>query len=159
MGGEVVPQNLTTEPAAWRSRLLESAASLTQVLERVRRVAVIGIKPAQVGGPAFYVPEMMQAIGYEIIPVPVYYPEVDTILGEPVHRSLRTIDGPIDMVQIFRRPADVPKHLDEILQAAPSVVWMQLGIRHDGVAETLARAGIDVVQDRCVKIELARMGR
>ncbi|MBY0490975.1 MAG: CoA-binding protein [Gemmatimonadaceae bacterium] len=159
MGGEVVTGKLTTDPAAWRSRLLESSASLTRVLERVQRVAVIGIKPAQVGGPAFYVPEVMQAVGYEIVPVPVYYPEVEVILGAPVHRSLRTIEGPIDMVQIFRRPADVPRHLDEILAAAPQVVWMQLGIRHDAVAETLAKAGIDVVQDRCVKVELARMGR
>jgi predicted CoA-binding protein len=159
MGGEVVSEKLTTDPAEWRSRLLESSASLTRVLERVRRVAVIGIKPEQVGGPAFYVPEMMQGVGYEILPVPVYYPDVETILGARVHRSLRTIEGPIDMVQLFRRPADVPRHLDEILEAAPSVVWMQLGIRHDGVAETLAKAGIEVVQDRCVKIELARMGR
>ena len=157
--GKVVAENLTTDPAAWRSRLLESSASLTRVLERVRRVAVIGIKPEQVGGPAYAVPAMMQPLGYEIIPVPVYYPDVEVILGERVHRSLRTIDGPIDMVQIFRRPADVPRHLDDLLRAAPQVVWMQLGIRHDEVAETLAKAGIDVVQDRCVKVELARMGR
>lgn len=159
MGGEVVPQNLTTDPATWRSRLLESNASLTHVLEQVKRVAVIGIKPEQVGGPAFYVSEMMQAVGYEIIPVPVYYPDVEVILGERVHRSLSTISGPIDMVQIFRRPSDVPKHVDEILAAAPRVVWMQLGIHHDAVAERLAKAGIEVVQNRCVKIELARMGR
>lgn len=159
MGEEVIQQNLTTDPTAWRSRLLESSASLTRVLERVKRVAVIGIKPEQVGGPAYYVPAMMQAAGYSIVPVPVYYPDVEVILGERVHRSLATIDGPIDMVQLFRRPADVPRHLDEILAAAPQVVWMQLGIRHAEVAEALAKAGIEVVQDRCVKIELERMRR
>lgn len=159
MGGEVVPQNLTTDPAPWRSQLLESNASLTRVLERVRRVAVIGIKPEQVGGPAYTVPAMMQAAGYEIIPVPVYYPDIEMILGQPVHRSLRTIAGPIDMVQLFRRPTDVPRHLDELLEARPEVVWMQLGIHHAAVAETLAKAGIAVVQDRCVKVELQRMGR
>lgn len=157
MGGEVITDNVTTDPVSWRSRLLESAASLTRVLERVHRVAVIGIKPEMVGGPAYYVPEMMQAAGYEIIPVPVYYPEINEILGEPVHRSLRTVEGPIDMVQIFRRPNDVPRHLEEILAAKPSVVWMQLGIRNAEVAEALAKNGIDVVQDRCVKIELDRM--
>ncbi len=151
--------NLTTPSEAWRSRLLQSPSELTRVLERVHRVAVIGIKPEAVGGPAFYVPAYMQQAGYEIIPVPVYYPDLEMILGAPVHRSLDSIPGPIDMVQLFRRPNDVPRHLDEILAAKPSVVWMQLGIRHEGVAETLARAGIEVVQDRCVKVELARMRR
>lgn len=154
-----MPDNLTTEPAEWRSHLLQSPSELTRVLERVHRVAVIGIKPESVGGPAFYVPEDMQRAGYEIIPVPVYYPDTEMILGAPVHRSLSTIAGPIDMVQIFRRPSDVPRHLEEILAAKPSVVWMQLGIQHAEVAETLARAGIDVVQDRCVKVELARIRR
>jgi predicted CoA-binding protein len=155
----VVADNLTTPSEAWRSRLLQSPSELTRVLERVHRVAVIGIKPEAVGGPAFYVPAYMQQAGYEIIPVPVYYPDLEMILGAPVHRSLDSIPGPIDMVQLFRRPNDVPRHLDEILAAKPSVVWMQLGIRHEGVAETLARAGIEVVQDRCVKVELARMRR
>jgi uncharacterized protein len=122
-------------------------------------VAVIGIKPAEVGGPAFYVPERMQQAGYEIVPVPVYYPDVREILGEPVHRSLRTITPRVDMVQLFRRPADVPRHLEDILAAKPDVVWMQLGIRHVDVAEALARAGIDVVQDRCLKVELDRIRR
>ncbi len=143
----------------WRSRLLASPAQLTHILETVTRVAVIGIKPAVVGGPAFYVPEYMQSAGFEIIPVPVYYPEITEILGAPVHRSLSTVNPPAEMVVLFRRPNDVPKHLDELLQAKPRVVWMQLGIHHDAVAEKLAKAGIDVVQDKCAKIELARMRR
>lgn len=152
-------ENLTTAPVRWRERLLESSIEITRVLERVKRVAVIGIKPAVVGGPAFYVPERMQQAGYEIVPVPVYYPEITEILGAPIHRSLSTVLPPVDMVQLFRRPNDVPRHLDEILAHKPSVVWMQLGIRHDDVARQLAEAGIDVVQDRCVKVELDRMRR
>lgn len=144
---------------SWRAHLIESTPDVMRVLERVQRVAVIGIKPAEVGGPAYYVPERMQQAGYEIIPVPVYYPEITEILGAPVHRSLQTISPPVDMVQLFRRPNDVPLHLDDILAHRPAVVWMQLGIRHDGVAERLAQAGIDVVQDRCVKVELDRMRR
>lgn len=152
-------ENLTTTVGSWRDHLIEATPDIMRVLERVKRVAVIGIKPEVVGGPAFYVPERMQQAGYEILPVPVYYPEIRDILGVPIHRSLRTIVPPVDMVQLFRRPNDVPRHLDEILAHKPSVVWMQLGIRHDDVAEQLARAGIDVVQDRCVKVELDRMRR
>jgi predicted CoA-binding protein len=154
-----MPDKVTTEAADWRSHLLHRPAALTRVLERAQRVAVIGIKPETVGGAAFDVPETMQRAGYRIIPVPVYYPETRAILGEPVHRSLATVAPAPDMVLLFRRPNHVPCHLVEILTAKPSVVWMQLGIRHDDVAETLAKAGIDVVQDRCVQLELARMRR
>jgi predicted CoA-binding protein len=154
-----VKENLTATGESWRAHLLESTPDVMRVLERVRRVAVIGMKPADVGGPAYYVPERMRDAGYDIIPVPVYYPEITEILGVPVHRSLQTISPPVDMVQLFRRPSDVPRHLDEILAHRPAVVWMQLGIRHEAVAAQLARAGIDVVQDRCVKVELDRMRR
>ena len=152
-------ENVTGASATWHDHLLESAADITRVLERVKRVAVIGIKPAVVGGPAFYVPERMQQIGYEIVPIPVYYPEITEILGVPIHRSLSTVSPAVDMVQLFRRPNDVLRHLDEILAHQPTVVWMQLGIRHDGVAQQLAQAGITVIQDRCVKVELERMRR
>jgi uncharacterized protein len=159
MGDGEMDGKLTTTTDSWRQRLLEGPAALTRILERVRRVAVIGIKPESVGGPAYGVPEYMQRAGYDIVPVPVYYPDTTTILGQSVHRSLTTITPPVDMVQLFRRPNDVPKHLAELLDAKPSVVWMQLGIRHDDVAEALARAGIEVVQDACVKVELGRMRR
>lgn len=152
-------ENLTAAAAPWRSHLLESTAEIMRALESVKRVAVIGIKPAVVGGPAFYVPERMQQAGYDIVPVPVYYPEIKEILGVPVHRTLATIVPPADMVQLFRRPNDVMRHLNEILAARPTLVWMQLGIRHDAMAQTLAEAGINVIQDRCVKIELDRMRR
>lgn len=150
-------EKLTSPDARWRTRLVTDRAGITRVLMRVRRIAVIGIKPEQVGGPAYDVPARLQRAGYTIIPVPVYYPQITTILGEPVHRSLATIEGPIDMVLLFRRPHDVVRHVDEILAARPAVVWMQLGIQNDEVAETLAKAGIEVVQDRCAKIELDHM--
>jgi predicted CoA-binding protein len=62
-------------------------------------------------------------------------------------------------VQLFRRPSDIPAHVDDILAANPRVVWMQLGIRHDAVAEQLARAGISVVQNKCFLVELKARGR
>lgn len=148
--------NIMRDDGNWRLNLLESEPQRWEVLRSVHRVAILGIKPEHVGGAAFDVPAVMQHAGYEIIPVPVYYPEVTSILGEAVHRTLSTIAPVPDMVVLFRRPSDIPQHLDELLAVRPRVVWMQLGIRHDTVAEALARAGIRVVQDACVKIDLAR---
>lgn len=141
------------EATAWRSHLLEHSSQLAGVLSSVQRIAVIGIKPAIVGGPAFYVPEYLQTVGYEIVPVPVYYPDITDILDAPVHRSLRTVIPPADMVLLFRRSGDVAQHIEEILAAKPRVVWMQQGIQHAEMAETLAKAGIDVVQDKCAMVE------
>lgn len=138
--------------------LLESPDQITALLERVQTVAVLGIKPRESGQPAFYVPEYAQAAGLTIIPVPVYYPELTEILGQPVHRTLRTL-GPVDLVNVFRRPADLPAHLDDLLALRPVAVWFQLGIRNDEVARSLAEAGIAVVQDRCLMVELQERGR
>ena len=135
--------------ADWRDNLVDSDAELATILAESKRIAVLGIKTeAQAGQPAFYVPHYMAEAGYEIVPVPVYYPDVFEILGEPVYRKLAEIPEPVDMVNVFRRPRDIPPHLPDILAAKPRVVWMQLGISQDEVAEALARAGIKVVQDR-----------
>jgi len=133
----------------WQANLIDSDAEVAAVLADTKRIAVLGMKTeAQAGQPAFYVPRYMAEAGYEIVPVPVYYPEVVEILGEPVYRKLVDIPEPVDMVNVFRRPHDIPQHLPDILAARPRVVWIQTGIRHDEVAETLARTGIKVVQDR-----------
>ena len=143
----------------FQRHLLTGPAAIHAALSAVKTIAVLGIKPAETDAPAFYVPEYTQRAGYRIIPVPVYYPNMATELGEAAYQSLRAIPFPVDVVQIFRRPPDIPQHLDDILAVHPTLVWMQLGIRHDAVAETLARAGIDVVQDRCMLVELRKMGR
>ena len=144
----------------WKSHLLNSGEAIQALLQNARRIAVLGIKPeSHDDRPAFFVPAYAKGAGYEIIPVPVYYPEVTAILGRPVFRRLQDVPGHIDIVNVFRRPADIPAHLDDILAARPDAVWMQSGIRHDEVAERLARAGIDVVQDRCLMVELSRIGR
>ncbi|GLC27094.1 CoA-binding protein [Roseisolibacter agri] len=142
----------------WRSRLLETPAAIAALLGRVKRIAVLGIKTPESMQPAFYVPKYAQRAGYEIVPVPVYYPEVTEILGERVYRRLADVPGPIDLVNVFRRPKDLPAHVDDILAAGPHAVWLQSGIYHDEVAEQLARAGIAVVQDRCLMVELRGMG-
>ena len=142
----------------WRDNLIDSDAELAAILADTKRIAVLGIKTeAQAGQPAFYVPEYMAEAGYEILPVPVYYPDVYEILGEPVYRNLSEIPEPVDMVNVFRRPRDIPPHLSDLLAAKPRVVWMQLGISHDEVAESLARAGIKVVQDRCIMVDHRRL--
>jgi predicted CoA-binding protein len=138
----------------WRSNLLTSDRQIAEVLNETKRIAALGIKPeTHSGQPAFYVSQYMQNAGYELIPVPVYYPDVTEILGETVYRDLRKIPGTIDMVNVFRLPHDIPKHTEEILEAKPKSVWIQLGIRNDDVAETLAKAGIKVVQDLCLMVE------
>lgn len=145
--------------ADWREHLLDSDAAITALLDRVRTVAVLGIKTADSAAPAYYVPEYAQRAGLKIYPVPVYYPDVTEILGEPVERTVRAIDDRVDLVNVFRRPQDIPPHVDDLLAARPRAVWFQLGIRHDDVAEELARNGIDVVQDRCLLVELRNRGR
>ena len=135
--------------ADWQDNLVGTDAEMAAILADTRRIAVLGIKPeSRRSQPAFYVPEYMAKAGYEIVPVPVYYPDIVEILGEPVYRTLAEIPEPVDMVNVFRRPRDIPPHLPDLLASKPRVVWMQLGISHDAVAEALARAGIKVVQDR-----------
>jgi predicted CoA-binding protein len=144
----------------WRARLVTDPAELARIVRECRRIAVLGIKPpSRRGQPAFDVPAYMIERGYDVIPVPVYHPEVTTILGRPVYRSVASAPGPIDMVNVFRRPRDIPPHLPDILAARPRVVWFQLGISHGPAAEALARAGIQVVQDRCLLVEHRRASR
>jgi len=89
--------------------------------------------------------------------VPVYYPDVTEILGRPVYRTVQAVPAPVAMVNVFRRPRDIPPHVEDILAARPRVVWLQLGIRHDAAAEAWAKAGIQVVQDRCLLVEHRRL--
>jgi hypothetical protein len=144
----------------WKRNLIENGDGIAQVLRETKTIAVLGIKPESHADQAgFYVPAHMAGAGYEIVPVPVYYPEVTEILGKPVFRKLADVGRPIDMVNVFRRPSDIPPHVDDILAAKPKSVWFQLGIRNDEAAEQLARAGIKVVQDRCLMVEESRLGR
>lgn len=144
----------------WQANLIEDAEGIRAILRDARRIAVLGIKTeAAAGQPAYYVPQYLQRAGYEIVPVPVYYPDATEILGEKVYRTLAEIPGEIDVVNVFRRPVDVPAHVDDIIRARPRAVWMQSGIRHAESARRLAEAGIKVVQDRCAMVEHRWIGR
>ena len=139
--------------ADWRSHLIDDDEGIRRILDDTRRIAVLGIK-MEPGQPAHYVPAYAQRAGVEIVPVPVYYPDATEILGEKVYRKIADVPGDVDMVNVFRRPGDIPAHVDDILAKKPKSVWFQLGIRNDAAAETLARAGIDVVQNRCLMVEM-----
>jgi predicted CoA-binding protein len=144
----------------WKENIVSSEAGLKALLDDTRTIAVLGIKTeAQSGQPAFYVASYLDSAGFEVIPVPVYYPDVKEILGRPVYRKLADVPGEVDMVNVFRRPEDIPQHLDDILAKKPKSVWMQLGIRNDEVAEKLARAGIKVVQNRCLMVDHRHLAR
>lgn len=141
----------------WRDNLIQDDARVGELVRSAKRVAVIGIKTAdKPEQPAYEVPEVLQKGGVEIVPVPVYYPDVTEILGQKVYRKVADVPGPIDIVDVFRRPVDIPGHLDDLLAKRPRAVWFQLGIRNDAAAETLAKAGILVVQDKCLKVEFRR---
>ena len=142
----------------WRDNLIDDAAQIRELLSQTKTIAVLGIKTEeQSNQPAFYVPKYMQNAGFKIIPVPVYYPAVTEILGEPVHRTLAEIPGDVDMVNVFRRPQDIPPHVDDIIAKKPKSVWLQLGIYHDEAARQLAEAGIKVVQNRCLMVDHRRL--
>jgi predicted CoA-binding protein len=144
----------------WRENLKTWPEDIARIVRECQRIAVLGMKTeAQRDQPAFYVPEYMVSVGYDIVPVPVYYPEVTEILGRRVYRTVASVSPPADMVNVFRRPHHIPPHVDDILAARPRVVWLQLGIRNDQAAEALARAGIQVVQDRCLLVEHRRLRR
>lgn len=137
--------------------LLETDAQIRALLGKTRRIAVLGIKTeAAADQPAFYVAKACLDLGYDVVPVPVYYPEAKQILGRPVFRRVCDIDPPVDMVDVFRRPKDLAAHLDDLLAAKPRSVWLQLGIRDDSFAKVLSDAGIDVVQDRCLMVDARR---
>ena len=136
------------------ARLIDDGPGIGDLLSTVRSIAVLGIKTqAQAAQPAYYVPAYLVQAGFDLIPVPVFYPEASEILGRKVYRRLQDIPQDIDLLDVFRRPQDLSAHLEDILAKRPRAVWLQQGIRDDAFARTLVDAGIDVVQDRCLMVE------
>ena len=141
----------------WRDWLVDEDQGLGAIFREAKTVAVLGAK-ADPGEPAYYVPAYLHSRGYRIRPVNPRFAgrrlhEVETVA------SLRDLTEPVDVIEIFRRPEYLPGHADEILALPwhPKTVWFQLGIRNDAAAEKLARAGIRVVQDRCMMPEHRRL--
>ena len=128
---------------------------LTDLLRRVKTIAVVGIKSGE-SDDAFRVPRYLQAQGYRILPVS---PKLDEVLGERCVRSLGELAEPPDLIDLFRASAHIPAHTDEILALPrrPLGVWMQLGVAHPESSARLAAAGITVVEDACLMVEHARL--
>jgi len=134
---------------------VEREDELREILEQVRTIAVLGMK-AEAEEDAYRVPRYLQQQGYRIVPV---NPKLQQVLHEPAWATLGQISVPVDLVDVFRAPAHLPAHVDEILamRPRPSVVWFQLGIRDDASASRLEAAGIRVVQDRCIMVDHRRL--
>jgi len=145
----------TVEPTddAKRGRELTDDDDLREAIASAERLAVIGMKPS---GPALDVPRYMEARGYAVVPV---NPGYDEVAGHPAADRVDEVEGPVDMVVVFRRSEYVADHVDEILGMSPPprTVWMQLGIRSPEATRRLTEARIDVVQDRCLQIEYPRL--
>jgi predicted CoA-binding protein len=130
---------------------------LKTILRRARRIAVVGVSMNPVR-PSYYVARYLSLKGYQVVPVnPGHAGE--QLFGTKVVGSLADIEGPVDMVDVFRRPEHVPPIVDEALALFPQLqtIWLQIGVVHEGAAATAQARGVDVVMDRCPKIEYQRL--
>ncbi len=142
----------------WRQNLIVDPGRIAELVRSFRRVAVLGIRPERYAErAAYYVPAYLASVGFTILPVAVQDPGQPTILGQPVYRTVADVPGPIDVVDVFRKSEDIPAHVPDILKAHPRAVWFQTLIFNDEAAETFARAGIQVVQGRCLMVEQRKL--
>lgn len=135
---------------------MDESARARRALETSRTIAVLGIHD-DLSRPAAYVPEYLAKVGYRVLGVNPTLAGRE-LFGHRVVATLAELGEPIDMVDVFRRPAAIPAHLDDLLAAKPKLVWFQLGIRNDQAAAVLERAGIEVIQDRCTYADHRRFG-
>jgi uncharacterized protein len=143
----------------WKDNLIEDSRAIQKLIADAERIAILGIKPEEESyKPAYYVSDYLKKAGKDVVPVPVYYPDAQTMLGEKVYRKVADVPGEVDMVIVFRRPRDIPPHVDDIITKKPKSVWFQQGIRNAEAADAFAKAGIKVVQDRCSMVEHRRAG-
>jgi O-acetylhomoserine (thiol)-lyase len=133
-----------------------SDAQLRAILRRVRTIAMVGAS-SNWNRPSYFVMKYLQGKGYRVIPVNPGLAGQE-LLGEQVYASLRDIPEPIDMVDVFRAAREAPKIVEDAIAIGAEVVWMQLGIRNDAAAATAEAAGIEVIMNRCPKIEFGRLG-
>jgi O-acetylhomoserine (thiol)-lyase len=131
-------------------------AQIRAILERVRTIAMVGAS-SNWNRPSYFVMKYLQGKGYRVIPVNPGVAGQD-LLGERVYASLRDIPEPVDMVDVFRPSAEVPPIIEDAIAIHAPVVWMQLGIRNDAAAARAEAAGIEVIMNRCPKIEFGRLG-
>ena len=132
---------------------VDDIAGLRRILSAARTIAVVGLS-AQWHRPSYFAAKYMQEHGYRIVPVNPNYAE---ILGEKCYPAIEAIPERVDVVDCFRRPGEMPALAREAVAKGASVLWMQLGITNDEAARIATDAGVDVVENRCMKIEHARI--
>lgn len=135
-----------------RGRFATTAFDRLRMLRQYKRIAMVGLS-SNPFRPSHFAAIYMLAEGYEVTPV---NPREKSVLGQRSYASLRDVPGPVEIVDIFREPAAVPGIVDEAIAVGAKVVWMQLGVVDDASAGRARAAGLEVVMDRCVKIEHAR---
>jgi predicted CoA-binding protein len=133
-------------------RFATSTLDRIRILETYRRIAMVGLS-SNPFRPSHFAAIYMLAEGYDVIPV---NPREQWVLGQRSYASLRDVPAPVEIVDIFRDPESVPDIVEEAIAIGAKVVWMQLGVIHEGAAQRARDAGLEVVMDRCVKIEHAR---
>jgi predicted CoA-binding protein len=133
-------------------RFATTAFDRLRILETYRRVAMVGLS-SNPFRPSHYAAIYLIAEGYDVVPVNPREPE---ILGRKSYPSLSALPGGVEIVNIFREPSAVPAIVEEAIAIGAKVIWMQLGVIHDTAAERAHDAGLEVVMDRCMKIEHAR---
>jgi len=133
--------------------MADDIPTLRRILRSARTIAVVGLS-AEWHRPSFFAAKYMQEHGYRIVPVNPRYPEV---LGERCHASLETIEVAVDIVDVFRRTEDVPPIARQAIAIGAKCLWQQIGVKNLEAARLASEAGLDVVVDRCVKIEHARL--
>jgi predicted CoA-binding protein len=132
---------------------MDDINTLRRILRESKVIAVVGLS-ADWFRPSYFAAKYMQEHGYRVIPVNPKYPE---ILGEKCYASLRDIRQPIDMVDVFRKTADVIPIAEDAIRIGAKVLWQQLGVRNEEAAAKARAAGLEAVMDRCVKIEHGRL--
>ena len=148
----VVAEGVSANSPVNRSRFATTDQQRRSILERYKRIAMVGLSSNQYR-PSHFAAIYLIAEGYDVIPV---NPREKQILGRPCYATLRDIPGPIDVVDIFREASAVPALVEEAIAIGAKVIWMQLGVIHEEAAERARQAGLEVVMDRCMKIEHAR---
>ena len=133
--------------------IVDDLAGLRRILLRSRTLAVVGLS-AQWHRPSYFAAKYMRDHGYRIFPV---NPRYDEVLGQRCYPDLRSVPEPIDIVDCFRKPAEIPAIADAAIAIGAKVLWMQLGIVNHEASQRASAAGLDVVVNRCVKIEHARI--
>lgn len=132
---------------------MTDSATLRRILNKYKRVAIVGLS-ADWSRPSYFAAKYLLDHGFEIIPV---NPKYDEILGQKCYPDLKSIPSAVDIVDLFQRTERVPSFVDDAISIKAKLVWMQLGIVHEEAAQKACDAGLEVIMDRCMKIEYARL--